>query len=461
MPYASSLAPLDELVLDCRHPISAEYLEEAVSCYRAGAFRTSIVATWVALCYDYLGKLAELELTGDAEAKRRLEEWGEAHRAGKMDKLLKLERTFLEAARDNFELISQAEYDELSRLRQDRHKCAHPSHWEFGEPYQPSAEQARTHIRAAVDHMLSREPVQGKAALDRVHAAVESEYFPDDVQEAAERLQSGPLGNARDVLVRSATITLLKNALKEEATSDQRLRRLTAIAALHTFRTGEVEEALDDVADRLFSGLPDDGWASAFAVLRTLPFVWDFLSPGVQRIARTVLERAEFKGKDGVGVILASLLIDDLAELVASKTRRLSLDNFCTIALVGYRSELAPELLHRVNIFAGKSGANFLASVIDNNSASFSPDLVRNLLESFLANEGLHGIAEFGRGVKALVERAREIGGLQSLVNMKAIREVIQAYDMLEAQRQRIHLEISEHARKIINERLRAVDEGS
>jgi hypothetical protein len=41
------LADLDELILRCRSKQARQYIAEAVACYRAGAFRSCIVATWV------------------------------------------------------------------------------------------------------------------------------------------------------------------------------------------------------------------------------------------------------------------------------------------------------------------------------------------------------------------------------------------------------------------------------
>jgi hypothetical protein len=64
---------LDELIVRCRDKLSRKFIQEAVSCYRAGAFRSCIVATWNAVVFDFLHKLRELELFGDPEAANLLE----------------------------------------------------------------------------------------------------------------------------------------------------------------------------------------------------------------------------------------------------------------------------------------------------------------------------------------------------------------------------------------------------
>ena len=56
----TALADLDELILLCRDDKARLYIVEAVTCYRSGAYRSAIVATWIAVCYDIIDKLREL-----------------------------------------------------------------------------------------------------------------------------------------------------------------------------------------------------------------------------------------------------------------------------------------------------------------------------------------------------------------------------------------------------------------
>lgn len=66
------LADLDELVLKCRDERAKSYIAEAVACYKVGAFRSSVVVCWIAVCFDVIDKLRELALAGDAEAEKKL-----------------------------------------------------------------------------------------------------------------------------------------------------------------------------------------------------------------------------------------------------------------------------------------------------------------------------------------------------------------------------------------------------
>ena len=87
---ASPLSDLDELVLRCRDEKAKSYIRESVACYKAGAFRSAIVSTWIAVSFDIIDKLKDLALTGDKEAEKQLEEFEKARQAGDIAKSLKL-----------------------------------------------------------------------------------------------------------------------------------------------------------------------------------------------------------------------------------------------------------------------------------------------------------------------------------------------------------------------------------
>lgn len=212
---ASVLSDLDELVLKCRDQKAKSYIREAVACYKAGAFRSAIVSTWIAVSFDILDKLKELSLAGDKEAERQIESFDKARRIGDVANSLKFEREILVVCRDKLELISHVEFIDLNRLQEDRNRCAHPSMASDGEVFNPSAELARMHIRSAVEHLLQYPPAQGKYALDSLTSEVESEYFPTDVKKAVVAFESSPLNKARDSLIRNFTIVLLKKLIND------------------------------------------------------------------------------------------------------------------------------------------------------------------------------------------------------------------------------------------------------
>ena len=165
------LADLDELVLRCRTEDAQEHIREAVASYRAGAYRASIVTTWIAIVYDIVEKIRELALSGDRQAAdyiKKFEDIQEAHRQRdpkSLNRSLEFERALLSEASSKFELISPNEMIDLERLREDRHRSAHPSMNTPEEPYRPTAELARVHLRNAIVHILQQSPVQGRSAF--------------------------------------------------------------------------------------------------------------------------------------------------------------------------------------------------------------------------------------------------------------------------------------------------------
>lgn len=278
------LADLDELTLRCRNEQARKYIAEAVACYRAAAFRSSIVATWIAVIFDFINKLHELELSGDANAKRKLEEFERIVRAQDIKKSLEFERTALDEAKDTFELISPSEYADLKRLLEDRNRCAHPSMNSFDEVYQPTAELARFHLRNAVIHLLQHPPVQGKSAIDRLSKEVASLYFPTNVSDAAKAFKTGPLARPREALVRNFIIVLLKKFLLDPDTTLEEERRLSAaIGAVREMHREPSERALSEKLNGAMRGVSDERLGCTVRFLQSVYDTWQFLEEDVCR----------------------------------------------------------------------------------------------------------------------------------------------------------------------------------
>lgn len=407
----NSLADLDELLLRCLSPVSEEYLAEAVACYRGGAFRASIVATWVAVTYDYIDKLNELALSGETAAEDELKKFDEAHRTGKVDRALKLERTLLDVAKNKFELLSDIEYADLARLRDDRHRCAHPTHEHSGDPYQPTAEQARVHIRNAVEHMLSRPPVQGKAALDRVMSAVDSDYFPTSVDDAVDRLESGPLAHARIVLTRNVAVVLLKGALVDEAATESlRERRRTALGALHQMDLEETEGVIYEKVNGIIDGLADAGWVHVLRLIQTMPIVWEALSDPNRALIETVVDAA---AKDGSEEVLrAALQIDALADRVAGKATEVELETLSDLLAIHPHPDLVSELARRLRTAPNFATADRVFDVVRRELDHLTVADVHAAAEAYVSNNQFHW-NKYGAGLMTrLVERGADAGGV-------------------------------------------------
>ncbi len=280
---SAGLADLDELVLLCLNKRSYPYISEAVSCYKVGAFRACIVTTWIAVCFDIIEKLSDLSLAGDKAADTILRNIENARSRNDITRALKLEKDLLGHAKDDFELLSPIEHADLERLHEDRNRCAHPSLISVEQPFTPSAELARVHIRSAVTHLIQHPPVQGKYALERLKADVRSEYFPTDKGKASTSLASGPLKRPRDSLVRSFSIWLLKIVLADTCEHSLRRRSYAALLATRSMNVKVFETLLSEKLTPLFRATDDEDIHLSISLLEELEDCWQYLDDDVKR----------------------------------------------------------------------------------------------------------------------------------------------------------------------------------
>jgi hypothetical protein len=157
------------------------------------------------MMYDIIDKLHNLELAGSGRAKVELDKLRNCQ-SDKAERVAfqAFENGILELmAVPDFELISRQELFDLSRIAEDRNRCAHPSMDGGLSPFSMTAELARTHLRNAVLYLLQHPPVQGQFAKDQIFNEIRSPLFPEDPERAVQRLSHGPLGHARQILVKA------------------------------------------------------------------------------------------------------------------------------------------------------------------------------------------------------------------------------------------------------------------
>lgn len=229
------LTDLDELVLNCEDPRSRQYIEEAVKCYKAGAYRSSVVACWIAVAFDLVDKIRELSASGDKEAQKEITRFEAIQKAHNLPNALAFEKDLPLMAKEKFEFISHIEYLDIVRLVEDRNRCAHPSHVSDNQVFSASAELARLHIFNAVNYVLSRPAAQGKAALERVLNDVESKFFPNNAEDVVTLFGAGPLKRSRGSLYNNLLKILIKTVLGETDAPkfNKSTLALSAIKTLH------------------------------------------------------------------------------------------------------------------------------------------------------------------------------------------------------------------------------------
>lgn len=313
------LIDLDELILRCKDEEARKYITEAVACYKAGAFRACIVTTWIAVVYDFVHKLRQLELTGDKNAIAKLDEFEKAQKSNTPELALKFEKQILEWSRDDFEFLSPMQYGDLERLLEDRNRCAHPSMISAEEIYQPPAELARYHLRNAITHFLQHPPIQGQAALDRLKSDTLSQYFPTDTEKAIEYFRHGPLAHPKDVLVRNFAIALLKTLLTDEHDEASRSRFTAALNAVRQMYPSITERTLADQLSKTVQKLSDRDLGRAVLFMDEISDTYRFL----ENDARTRMENYIMRiDEEEVGVVLNTAL--NVADLRSKALERLN-----------------------------------------------------------------------------------------------------------------------------------------
>lgn len=264
--FHNQFADLDDLTLRCHDHRARSYMLEAIASYKAGAMRAAIISTWIAVAFDFIDKVIQLDQQGDAAAAEIAAEVRALQVAHDVSRSLAFERSILDRALDTLGLVSVSEYTDLRRLYEDRHRCAHPSMNAEGEIFQPTAEQVRYHIRSAVDSLLSQPPTSGKAAIESIVNQVEGEYFPEDVNKAVTILQKGPLSKARPALVRNLVIIFIKRSIDPTVSRPLRLRLSAALNALISIHPEVGNRTVSEKLSVLLRALPDEHYASAIAL---------------------------------------------------------------------------------------------------------------------------------------------------------------------------------------------------
>lgn len=160
---------MEELLATIPSTDIREYMREAMSCYMAGAYRGSVVLSYIALFDDLLLKLGELANVNStaktiyADAfKRRADQ--------------DVYETYLIDQLASKNLISGMDSSFLITLRTLRNKSAHPS------GHKPSAEEARFIFFETINRFLSQPILSTTHLVDEIVARLKnSNFFPSVV----------------------------------------------------------------------------------------------------------------------------------------------------------------------------------------------------------------------------------------------------------------------------------------
>lgn len=274
---------LEDLCVRVRSTRSRRYVDEAVAAYTAGAYRSAIIAVWIAITADLIEKVRVLADEGVGAAVALDRQLGTALEAETPKQMQAFERGLLEAARDKLHLIGAREFTELSRIREDRHLCAHPAFVsEDDELFSPTAELVRSHLAAAVGDLLAHGAVSGRKAIERFRLEVGEYSFPKDDGSLVGYLRESYWTRGTSSLRRNLVQVAAKETLNPDHDLNLRWQFTRALRAADQLAPAVVEEGVSAVLQRRQDGLDDEGLMRLAAGLCYLPCTWEQLHEGVR-----------------------------------------------------------------------------------------------------------------------------------------------------------------------------------
>ncbi len=372
---------LDELAIHVRDPESRILYSEAIQAYRAGALRSAVTSTWIAVVFDVLAKIRELAVEGDQKAKTHVDRVDVAVSGADIPTLQKVEAAILTTAAKEFELLSPQERVDLERLQADRNLCAHPALRSDHTVFQPTPELVRTHLVHAALHLLRHPPVQGKSALNKILSEMARPSFPEHrdrvFQIIADRLQ-----RAKEVLIRNLTSVLLKTLfLGAEPELATRLPVVVAVLMAISRTHGSVyeRETKGSLAKWLVS-LDDEKIAPVFRLAGADPRCWDWL-PEASRI-RLLEFVSKYPASDlAKAGVFDALVVPALRSGLLERFSLLDETQKQSVIAENSRPEFAEEAIALFSKAGSYRGAELLGqSVILPMASHFSADQLRAVL---------------------------------------------------------------------------------
>ncbi len=326
----TTLADLDDLVLTVRDRNSRAYAAEAISAYRAQAHRAAIISTWIAVVYDIISKCRELAGQSEGEARALIEKLDAAvERQSNGDQkaipaLQDIESSLLDKARDSFEFISHQEHTDLSRLKHDRHLCAHPAFVRQDVLFQPTPELVRTHIVHALLHLLQHPPVQGRSALARLKQDLLQASFPSELDAVHTFLATKYLKHIKPSLLTTLVTVFLKVLVRQSEVEllGREAQVLSSLAAVRQHAAQAYEAAMADQLPRLTDDLKDSELVRVVRLFPVEPRVWGWVTEGVRIRLRTIA--ATYRVDAGeMDYLFEGLGIPDLRSLLLSAVEKM------------------------------------------------------------------------------------------------------------------------------------------
>lgn len=379
-----------ELNTLCRDSRVRELFKEAVSSYHAGAFRSAIIMSWIVLVFDYVYKLEELGLRGDKQAEEAASKFHEWHEKKDTRKLLDFENEVLKNCQEVYQFISLSERLDLERLQMDRHRCAHPSISKVSEPFAPSAELARYHMRNVVEVMCQHPPTQGRSGFDELWRLIELQSFPSDWEAAKKQLQASPLLKLRESARRSFIISLIKTPIKEKKSYSESKKIFSVLRASLELLPGICDDEMQRKINVIFEAFSDDERLRSIVALQMAPVL-------VQILLKTELDKIKtligtFDPLEKYGIICCAAAVPELFEATVPLIEKMDMTGINSLLEI-YSSDFSFDkaISYFASVARFDDADSAMARLIIPNAKRLSADHIRRILIIARTNSQIYG----------------------------------------------------------------------
>ena len=162
---------LDEAINSVKNQKTKMYLEEVISSYNNGNYRSCIVVLYSIVIYDIYHKIKILaEFYDDSAAKQYFVDIENVR--GNENKLSDWENKVLEKS-FNTQLFNEIEKEQIRQLKQYRNWSAHPVVGHDFDLVSPTKETALCHLRNMFEALFEKDVVLAKKVLDNILADIE------------------------------------------------------------------------------------------------------------------------------------------------------------------------------------------------------------------------------------------------------------------------------------------------
>lgn len=405
------LTDLDELAFKVRDRIARSYVLEAIDAYRGGAYRSSIVSTWISVTFDIISKIRELANQGDPMAQDFINKLDQAIATKQIRQLQNIEEDLLKTATTDFEFLSDQEQIDLSRLKEDRNLCAHPAFVAEEVLFEPEPERVRMHIVHVVKHLLQHQPVQGKSAIAKIVRDIKTTSFPPTLDAACLFLNSRYLDRAKKSLIENLIFLLLKAILRGDLPdlpltySRQMLLTLQAISNRHP---DVYEERMKVKLLNIVESLEEDRLPNVFRLLGTDPRCWNWLDASTKMHLKAVTKVSLIRPSTRNSVFEA-IVIDDLKPIIVREFKKFSSEAQISIIKSIPQPEFADQAISLYSGAGSYRGAESLGeSLILPMAGCFSVSDIQKVLKAAQENNQIYDASGTPAILDELYEKTKQ-----------------------------------------------------